>query len=105
MKSPWKPWGLHLRLTWIPTTTLVHRPTWQTELPCLDAPEIPPGPCSLHNHAKSLRGARNHPQQRKPQMYTQPTWRFLISQGQPMVLLTVRQNRGPNCYLDPKIQM
>ena len=35
-------------------------------------------------------------------MHIQLTWRGIISQGQPMVLLTVRQNCWPDCYRDPK---
>ena len=61
MKSPSEPWGLQLILTWTPTTTRVHRPTWPTQLPCLDAREVPPGLPSLHHHVHSLRGVRNYP--------------------------------------------
>ena len=38
----------------------VHRPTWQTKLPCPAARQVPPGLCSLNQHAKSLCGVQNY---------------------------------------------
>ena len=56
-------------------------------------------------HAKNPLGVQNYHQQREPQKHIQSTRRVLISQGQPMVLLTVQQNCWPNCYPDLKIGM
>ena len=78
-------------------------PTWPTQPPRPDPQEVHPGLCSLHHEVNSLPGIQSCPQQRQPKKHIQPTWRVLIAQSQPMVLLTVRQNCWPNCDLDPKI--
>ena len=54
-------------------------------------PRGTPWPTFSTAPCKGLRGGQNYPQPRESQKHIQPTWRVLISQRQPMVLLIVRR--------------